>query len=147
MYINAIAMSTTSPSAAPGCAVVLLAHGSRCDEAGDELGQVVASLRDRLAGTPVCLAHGEIRQPSLAAVVDELVAGGIGRIVVLPYFLTLGRHVLRDVPDQVRCLAARHAGLELLLAEHLGCDGRLVDILLDRLAAATGAAVQEEVAP
>jgi sirohydrochlorin ferrochelatase len=140
-------MSTTSPSAGPACAVVLLAHGSRCDGAGDELEQVVASLRDRLTGTSVCLAYGEIQQPSLAAVVAQLVAGGIGRIVVLPYFLTLGRHVLRDVPDQVRCLAARHAGLDLVLADHLGCDGRLVDILLDRLAAATGAAAHGEVAP
>jgi sirohydrochlorin ferrochelatase len=128
-------MSTTQSEAATH-AVVLLAHGSRCDEAGGELERVVASLRARLAGPPVCLAYGELRQPSLAAVVAGLVASGIGRIVVLPYFLTLGRHVLRDVPDQVGCLAARHPGLELRLADHLGWDGRLVDILLDRLAAA-----------
>jgi sirohydrochlorin cobaltochelatase len=119
-------------------AVVLLGHGSRAEGVSRSLEQVAEALSVRLPTMHVRAAHRELCEPSLEQVVAELAACGVQRVIVLPYFLHLGLHILKDVPEQLAALRCAYPNVELVLAEHLGYDERVVPVLLDRLATALG---------
>jgi sirohydrochlorin ferrochelatase len=77
----------------------------------------------------------ELGQPDLAGAAAELVAAGVTRLVVLPYFLTLGLHMERDLPALVRSIAENHPRLEIQVAPPLDGHPGLVAILADRFRA------------
>lgn len=117
-------------------AVIVLGHGSRATGVAEQMEQVAKSLAAQLQGTAVRAAHRELCEPSLEAVVDELAGEGHQTIVILPYFLHLGNHLQRDIPEQIEALRQAHPGIEFALAEHLGFDERFVPVLKDRVDAA-----------
>ena len=57
---------------------------------------------------------------------------GIERIVVIPYFLTLGIHLERDLPALVADISQSHNGLEIAVTPPLDGHPALLQILLDR---------------
>jgi sirohydrochlorin ferrochelatase len=123
------------------CAVVLLGHGSRAEGVSERMAEVARALAARVPSMTVRAAHRELCEPTLEQVADELVASGVHRIVVLPYFLHLGLHIQHDIPVQLSNLRGLHPGVQFVLAEHLGYDERLVPVLIERLSAALGAPV------
>lgn len=117
--------------------VVLLGHGSRAvvDEANQFLIRMAEMVRAELG-----LAHVEpafmnprsLRQ-DLAGAVRALVDRGVRRLVVAPVFLTDGLHLRRDIPAEVERLRAAYPEVEIRLAAHLGCDPRILAVILDRI--------------
>ena len=83
-------------------------------------------------------AHMELAEPTLGQAVGKCVQAGASRIVVVPYFLAMGNHMTRDVPELVEEARAEHSGIEISLAEPLGLDERMINIVLDRAKAALG---------
>ncbi|MDX2170654.1 MAG: CbiX/SirB N-terminal domain-containing protein [Deltaproteobacteria bacterium] len=70
---------------------------------------LAAALRPRLGGTPLVVAYNEFCAPSLPDVVDELVAGGVTTVTVVPTMLTPGgSHAEIDIPEALAALRARH---------------------------------------
>ncbi|MGF1430070.1 CbiX/SirB N-terminal domain-containing protein, partial [Kitasatospora sp. LaBMicrA B282] len=114
------------PAAAP--TLVAVAHGTR-DPAGPaayrELIERVRELRPGLRAEPAFL---ELADPLL----DQVLAGLRGTVVLVPLLLGTGYHVRVDLP------AARAAAghLDLRLAPALGPDRLLAAALADRLAEA-----------
>ena len=51
---------------------------------------------------------------------------------MLPYFLTLGLHLQRDLPKLVDAAAARHPGVHIRVTPPLDGHPSLTDILLAR---------------
>ena len=78
----------------------------------------------------------ELAPPSLADAIATCAEGGAREIVVYPFFLAPGRHSRRDIPRLLREIAAAHPGLSLRLAEPFGVHDKLVDVVLERIAAA-----------
>jgi len=118
--------------------LLLVDHGSRLEEANAML-ERVAEVLQRRSGEPVRIAHMEIAEPGIGAAIDACAAERADEIVVVPWFLSPGRHTTRDIPEQVRRAIARHPGLRARIAEPLGLDDRLIDVLLARAAAARDA--------
>lgn len=114
-------------------AVIVLGHGSRATGVAEQMDEVARALAAQLQGMAVRAAHRELCEPSLEAVVGELVGEGHRTIVVLPYFLHLGNHLQRDIPEQIEALRQAHPTIEFALAEHLGFDERFVPVLKDRV--------------
>ena len=56
----------------------------------------------------------------------------VDRIVVLPYFLTLGVHLQRDLPAIVDRLRPIYIDVEFTITEPLDGHPALLDILIDR---------------
>ena len=69
--------------------------------------------------------------PLLDQAVATLVARGASEILVLPYFLTLGIHLQRDLPKLVERLAREH-GLAVRVAPPLDGHAQLSRILVER---------------
>ncbi|MBV8729146.1 MAG: CbiX/SirB N-terminal domain-containing protein [Acidobacteriia bacterium] len=74
----------------------------------------------------------ELGQPDLAGAVARLAARGVRRMVVIPYFLTLGLHLERDLPVLVGQLIEAYPGIEICVTRPLEGHEALVQILLDR---------------
>jgi len=71
--------------------------------------------------------------PLLDEAVPKLVAAGAEEILVLPYFLTLGIHLQRDLPKIVERLAREHH-VAIRVSEPLDGHPSLSRILVERAA-------------
>lgn len=112
---------------------MLVDHGSREAEANALLEGLAARLRERLPGRTVQAAHMEISAPTIAEAVDACVAAGAREIVVVPFFLSPGRHVREDVPRLAAEAAARHRGVSVRIAGPVGLHPAMLEILLERV--------------
>lgn len=125
-------MDVSGESSATGLtAVLLIAHGSREPAANADL----HALADRLAATgeyPIVVAcFLELAEPDIPAGGERCVAEGARRVLMVPYFLSAGVHLRRDLTAARDDLQARHPGVEFRLGLPLGPHP-----LLDSLVAA-----------
>jgi sirohydrochlorin ferrochelatase len=129
-----------STPSAPGPAAVawlVVAHGSRNPDLVSAHAEVCEAIAARV-GTRATVgpAYLELTDPSIPDAVDEAVAGGATHVVLVPYFLHVGNHTVRDLPAILDDARHRHPHVRLALAQHLGFDERLVDVAIDRATAA-----------
>jgi sirohydrochlorin ferrochelatase len=118
---------------------IVFAHGSRIESANQAVRDVAA--RMAASGQHVVEpAFLEIGQPDLNAATGLLIARGAKRIVVIPYFLTLGTHMQRDLPRLARDASQAHGEIEIQIASPLDGHPALVQALLDRASEAQNTA-------
>lgn len=113
--------------------LVLIAHGSRREEANQDLHLVVANLR-RLGYARTFASFLELASPSIVEAGNTCVASGARQVVLAPYFLSAGRHVTEDLQAARDELAAMHPGVDFRCAGPLGPHPLLEQILLQRVA-------------
>lgn len=113
-------------------AIVIFAHGSSIESANDSVRRVAASVRQEAGFEMVEAAFLEQGLPDLAGAVAAAVARGATRVVVVPYFLTLGLHLQRDLPNIVSGLTRIHKGVEIHVALPLDGHPALGEILKQR---------------
>lgn len=114
---------------------VVFAHGSRIESANQAVRDVAAQMA--ASGQHVVEpAFLEIGAPDLAGAAGKLIERGAKRIVVIPYFLTLGTHMQRDLPRLAREASTTHDGIEIEITSPLDGHPALVQALLDRAAEA-----------
>ena len=112
-------------------ALLLIAHGSRQEEANADLFHVAARLRAR--GQAIVEATFlELAEPGIEEGGIRCVEQGAERVVLVPYFLSAGVHVRRDLAAARAKLAERFPKVEFRLAEPLGRHPLLVDVVLER---------------
>jgi sirohydrochlorin ferrochelatase len=110
---------------------IVFAHGSRVESAN----QAVRDIAKRMAvsrGDAVEAAFLELGEPDLAGATARLVARGISRIIVIPYFLTLGTHMQRDLPRLAEDASRRNGSIEIQVTSPLDGHPALLEALLDR---------------
>lgn len=113
-------------------AVLLIAHGSRQAAANADLHHLAEVLRGR--SHPVVVASFlELAEPDIAAGGRACVAAGATRVVLLPYFLSAGVHVRRDLTAARDALAAEFPAVAFVLAEPLGRHPLLADVVEERV--------------
>ena len=61
---------------------------------------------------------------------EQCQLAGAKEVVVLPYFLSAGRHVAEDIPNIVEKFTDLHPELDVRLAPYLGTASQLTDTLL-----------------
>jgi sirohydrochlorin ferrochelatase len=118
-------------------ALLLIAHGSRNADANADLHQVAAALRLR-GHAIVEPAYLELAEPDGDTAGVRCVERGAGRVVLVPYFLSAGVHVRRDLTALRDRLTARCPQVEFRLAEPLGPHPLLLDVIADRVREAEG---------
>jgi sirohydrochlorin ferrochelatase len=110
---------------------IVFAHGSRIASANQAVRDVAAQMA--ASGRHVVeTAFLELGQPDLAGATALLIARGAKRIVVIPYFLTLGTHMQRDLPGLAQDASRGHGDIEIEITPPLDGHPALVQALLDR---------------
>jgi sirohydrochlorin ferrochelatase len=113
-------------------ALLLIAHGSRQEEANADLYHLVGQLRATGRYDLVEAAFLELAEPDIDEGAARCVARGAGRVILVPYFLSAGVHVRRDLAEARRRLAERYPDVEFRLAEPLGRHPLLAQIVSER---------------
>ena len=111
---------------------VIFAHGSRIESANEAV-YFVAGEMARTGGLDLVeVAFLDCAPPGLSEAVERIAKRGASRVVIIPYFLTLGTHLQRDLPRIVDRIRRRHEGIEFSITAPLDGHPALAGILLDR---------------
>lgn len=100
-------------------AVVLFAHGSPVAEANDGVAALARTVSERIEADFVLTAFLDPAKPNLGDAIAEAVDRGATRIAVMPYFLTIGLHLRRDLPVLIEEQRRRFPNVKILVTESL----------------------------
>lgn len=111
---------------------IVFAHGSSIESANEAVRAVARELAAAGGYRSVIAAFLEGGKPDLSTAAGELAAQGVSRAVVIPYFLTLGLHLQRDLPRIISAVRRAHPGIEIEVTAPLDGHPAMVEALLDR---------------
>ncbi|MFA7270491.1 MAG: CbiX/SirB N-terminal domain-containing protein [Sterolibacterium sp.] len=100
--------------------ILLLGHGARNPDWAATFHRTRDAILQRQPDIPVAMGFLELMSPSLEESIDALVAQGVRHIVIVPIFMSAGRHIKKDLPLLAAAAMNRHAGLSIALAEPVG---------------------------
>ncbi len=110
---------------------IVFAHGSSVESANESVRQIAAQMARKGSLEVVEAAFLEQGRPDLAGAVEKI-AAHVERVVVVPYFLTLGLHLRRDLPALVEAVRQTHPGLWIDVMPPLDGHPAMTDVLLAR---------------
>jgi sirohydrochlorin cobaltochelatase len=113
--------------------IIVFAHGSRIEAANEAVRVVAADLARAGSYSDVQAAFLELGKPDLAEAVAKFAASEVQRIIVAPYFLTLGIHLERDLPKLVDDISCKYDHLEIVVTAPLDGHPGLVEALSARV--------------
>ena len=134
--VSETAVEAATPNVRRG--LIIVDHGSRRPESNEMLEEVVRQFVSRFADDGhgdeqiVEPAHMELAMPDIAEAYGRCVERGAGHIVVVPFFLAPGKHWARDIPSLTNQASARFPGTTYQIAEPLGVDTLILDLLKKR---------------
>lgn len=111
-------------------AVVLVAHGSRRAESNQEVMTLAERIAPNFPDAEVSAAFLELAEPSIPEGLQAAIDAGHTQVCVIPYFLSRGRHVVEDVPNDVADVQQKNPTVEITVLPHLGASDALVDALI-----------------
>lgn len=113
-------------------ALLLIAHGSRRQQSNDEVVLLADKLKKNCAGQYDIIHAGflELAETLIPDGIRKCVDDGATSIVVLPYFLNSGRHVIEDIPEIVDETKTSYPDTDIKVASHLGASELMMDLLI-----------------
>lgn len=117
--------------------IVVFGHGSSVASANEAV-RVIAAKAAREGGWDLWETAFLEAAPRLDEAVAAIAAAGAEEILVLPYFLTLGLHLQRDLPRLVEEISSKYS-IAIRVAPPLDGHPELSRILVARAAALMGA--------
>ena len=69
-------------------------------------------------------------EPSIPDGIQQCIDAGATEVVVVPYFLSAGRHVSEDIPAEVKIKQDEHPGVRICISDYLGNAEGIIELLL-----------------
>jgi sirohydrochlorin ferrochelatase len=114
-------------------AVLLIAHGSRQRSANADLEELAARLAAAGDYPIVEACFLELAEPDIPGGGGRCVARGATRVLMIPYFLSAGVHLRRDLAVAREELSRRHPDVEFRLGSALGPHPLLDSLVVARI--------------
>lgn len=128
--------------------LVLIGHGSKLPHNRENLEKLASMLRNRGKFRTVAIAFMIRDTPTVNEAIDDAVAKGAAKIVLVPAFLAPGVHTTEDIPELIGVKEKepqlKSKGVELIYGEPLGSDERIADILEEKAQKALGVEVKKD---
>lgn len=111
--------------------LLIVAHGSRIASSNDEVRllakKVGASMNPNV--NDISVAFLELAEPSIETSLNNSFNNGFEEITVLPYFLSGGNHVIKDVPREVAQVMEKWPNKTIRVLEHIGASEAMVKLI------------------
>lgn len=115
-------------------ALLIIAHGSRNTESVQEIQDLTGRLKNAADDFDLVeCAFLEMAEPDIPAGLSGLIEKGAKEIVILPYFLAKGNHVIRDVPGEISSVQSRYPDIEIRLLPHIGESADMENLIIDHI--------------
>lgn len=117
-------------------AALLISHGSRSDQAAEEVSVLAGQLEQKLKSRGVAFvryAFLDVRQPDIAAAVESCAASGAKEIIIFLHFLNSGNHVLKDIPEIIDQAKRHYPDIVFKMTPPVGLHHQISDLFLDIL--------------
>lgn len=114
--------------------LLIVAHGSRRQASNDEVRELTGRIAKKTGRhfDHVQAAFLELAEPSIPDGIHQCVEQGAREIVVLPYFLSAGRHVSEDIPAEVDKTRPNHPEVCIHIAPYLGAFEAIADLMTEQ---------------
>lgn len=114
-------------------AIILMGHGSRVPGAGKDMEEVANRLKEKHGYPWVEICFVSRLGPHFPEIFEKCVKQGAQKVLVIPYFLHEGLHLLLDIPEMMQKEARKFPHVKLILGKSLGFGEGLVNIVKQRL--------------
>ena len=112
--------------------LLVVAHGSRRAASNDEVRELVYQMRrHNQAYDRIECAFLELAEPSIPDGIQTCIDAGAKEIIVLPYFLAAGTHVVNDIPDLISDKQKQYPDVVIRQAGHVGALSGVIDLMLE----------------
>ncbi|MCH9645042.1 MAG: CbiX/SirB N-terminal domain-containing protein [Proteobacteria bacterium] len=113
-------------------AILLVAHGSRKQSSNEEVKQLSLKMNQLVSNEFDLIKHAflELAEPLIPDGIDQCVALGATDIIIVPYFLSAGRHVTEDVPEEVQKGINNNPDVNIVISDYLGENREIANLLL-----------------
>lgn len=112
--------------------LLIVAHGSRRASSNDEVREITTRVGTKVNNQfdQVNCAFLELEKPSIPEGLKQCITNGATDIVVMPYFLSAGRHVVEDIPNEIKSVQALFPDITIRLAPYLGSAQEIDELIL-----------------
>jgi len=112
--------------------LLLVAHGSRREESNIEIESLSGKISKFKSKEfdKVMPAFLEFASPSIPEAIKECAEVGATKVTILPYFLSAGVHITRDIPNEITEASKASQGIEITVANYFGSRDEIAQILL-----------------
>jgi len=113
--------------------LLIAAHGSRLSSSNDELQLLVEKVSANLdvAFDGVEVAFLEFASPSLDNVLVDFFKSQATEVVVLPYFLSAGIHVMNDIPREIQKALDQWPDKKITVLPHIGALDTMASVIVE----------------
>ncbi len=122
-------------------AILLIAHGSRRQEANQELVELAQRLKQHQPYPIIEPSYLELAEPDIVAGGSACVSRGAGCVLMVPYFLSAGMHIRRDLTEARDTLRQQFPDVEFHLGPPLGPHPLLDELVCRRISDLDASAV------
>lgn len=111
-------------------ALLIIAHGSRRATANQEVTRLARQIMQERSDF-ICCETGflELASPDILQAIQNCVDQGAEHVVVIPYFLAAGRHVVIDIPAHLEHAKRLHQHVTFSLTAHLGISSAVKQVI------------------
>ncbi len=111
---------------------MILAHGSRDSAACQRIIDMVENIGQKVWPKQVVPAFFSMGKPALEQAVEDLIRRGCCRVIIFPFFLVDGSHVLKDIPARIRALQQKYSEVEFEILDSLEHEPLITRILEEK---------------
>jgi sirohydrochlorin ferrochelatase len=113
--------------------ILLFAHGSPVEEANRGVHELAENLAAAGPYRYVRAAFLDGGEPDLLGGVEQAAAAGLAHLIIIPYFLTVGLHLRRDMPELIAAAREKHPRLEITVGQSLEGHPLMPAMILSRV--------------
>lgn len=116
-------------------ALIIAAHGSRKKESNREIASLADRLSKKAEGSFERVAHAflQMAEPRIDKTIQDLVEQGAVKIVIFPFFIGSGSHILVDIPELVKTAQSDYPQVEFRITRHLGKIEGIETVILEEV--------------
>jgi sirohydrochlorin ferrochelatase len=119
-------------------AIIILGHGSRNSGSGDSLRQMAAEVKRLGMFEVVEYAYLQYSDPAPQSALESCVRQKVERIVIVPFFMQPGAHVIRDVPALAEKARRQYPTVDIVVTDYAGSHPLMTKVIVDLVRSSTG---------